>query len=159
MLHAYNIIDKLTNFCFCTNLQTRLQAQAAGVAYSHPMSNMTSRMAVFGPNMVLLALKCSFLCGNNFLCLTLICLPWSLNVDMFVSSRWSSFPISYIEYYGIKHNSKPIVGRQAKSICFRVSPHVKMRLLRKEGIELCVGGIFVELFYRKNVVWWTWMAC
>jgi len=32
--------------------QTRLQAQAAGVAYSHPLSNMTSRMACFGPNMV-----------------------------------------------------------------------------------------------------------
>ncbi|KAG5617177.1 hypothetical protein H5410_017001 [Solanum commersonii] len=32
-------------------VKTRLQAQAAGVAYSHPMSNMTSRMAVFGPNM------------------------------------------------------------------------------------------------------------
>ncbi|KAL7592042.1 hypothetical protein Lser_V15G32954 [Lactuca serriola] len=31
---------------------TRLQAQAAGVAYSHPMTNLTSRMAVFGPNMV-----------------------------------------------------------------------------------------------------------
>nr|KAJ0197353.1 hypothetical protein LSAT_V11C700358720 [Lactuca sativa] len=30
---------------------TRLQAQAAGVAYSHPMTNLTSRMAVFGPNM------------------------------------------------------------------------------------------------------------
>ncbi|GJZ92588.1 mitochondrial carrier protein MTM1 [Tanacetum coccineum] len=32
--------------------KTRLQAQAAGVAYSHPMTNHTSRMAVFGPNMV-----------------------------------------------------------------------------------------------------------
>jgi len=32
--------------------QTRLQAQAAGVPYSHPLSNMTSRMACFGPNMV-----------------------------------------------------------------------------------------------------------
>lgn len=29
-------------------VKTRLQAQAAGVAYSHPMSNMTSRMAVLG---------------------------------------------------------------------------------------------------------------
>ncbi|KAJ0658305.1 putative mitochondrial carrier domain superfamily [Helianthus annuus] len=33
-------------------VKTRLQAQAAGVAYSHPMTNHTSRMAVFGPNMV-----------------------------------------------------------------------------------------------------------
>ncbi|KAJ1395757.1 Mitochondrial substrate/solute carrier [Sesbania bispinosa] len=32
--------------------KTRLQAQAAGVAYSHPLGNMTSRMACFGPNMM-----------------------------------------------------------------------------------------------------------
>lgn len=32
--------------------QTRLQAQAAGAAYAHPLSNALSRMAVFGPNMV-----------------------------------------------------------------------------------------------------------
>lgn len=32
--------------------QTRLQAQAAGVPYSHPLGNVTTRMAVFGPNMV-----------------------------------------------------------------------------------------------------------
>lgn len=32
--------------------QTRLQAQAAGVHYSHPLSNLTSRMAYFGPHMV-----------------------------------------------------------------------------------------------------------
>lgn len=32
--------------------QTRLQAQAAGVAYSHPLGDLTSRMACFGPNMV-----------------------------------------------------------------------------------------------------------
>ncbi|XP_056160186.1 mitochondrial carrier protein MTM1 isoform X2 [Syzygium oleosum] len=31
--------------------KTRLQAQAAGVPYSHPLSNVTSRMAFFGPNM------------------------------------------------------------------------------------------------------------
>lgn len=34
------------------NLQTRLQAQAAGAPYSHPLSNVTSRMAFFGPHMV-----------------------------------------------------------------------------------------------------------
>ena len=34
------------------DLQTRLQAQAAGVAYSHPLSNIISRMAYFGPTMV-----------------------------------------------------------------------------------------------------------
>lgn len=35
-------------------LQTRLQVQAAGVGYSHPLSNLTSRMAFFGPQMVCL---------------------------------------------------------------------------------------------------------
>ncbi|XP_011001922.1 PREDICTED: mitochondrial carrier protein MTM1-like isoform X3 [Populus euphratica] len=33
-------------------VKTRLQAQAAGVAYSHPLSNIISRMAYFGPTMV-----------------------------------------------------------------------------------------------------------
>jgi solute carrier family 25 protein 39/40 len=42
--------------------KTRLQAQAAGVAYSHPLSNMTSRMAVFGPNMMFADLRCSPSC-------------------------------------------------------------------------------------------------
>ncbi|KAL7591701.1 hypothetical protein Lser_V15G33700 [Lactuca serriola] len=41
---------------------TRLQAQAAGVAYSHPMTNLTSRMAVFGPNMMFADLRCSPSC-------------------------------------------------------------------------------------------------
>ncbi|KAL8110990.1 hypothetical protein AgCh_026666 [Apium graveolens] len=31
--------------------KTRLHAQAAGVQYSHPLSNLTSSMAFFGPNM------------------------------------------------------------------------------------------------------------
>lgn len=43
-------------------VKTRLQTQAAGVAYSHPMSNMTSRMAVFGPNMMFADLRCSPSC-------------------------------------------------------------------------------------------------
>lgn len=40
--------------CSCVSIlsQTRLQAQAAGVPYSHPLSNVTSRMAYFGPSMV-----------------------------------------------------------------------------------------------------------
>ncbi|KAL9313726.1 hypothetical protein ACSQ67_019178 [Phaseolus vulgaris] len=42
--------------------KTRLQAQAAGVAYSHPLSNMTSRMACFGPNMMFADLRCSPSC-------------------------------------------------------------------------------------------------
>lgn len=43
-------------------VKTRLQAQAAGVAYSHPMTNLTSRMAVFGPNMMFADLRCSPSC-------------------------------------------------------------------------------------------------
>lgn len=47
---------RLFNFCY---LQTRLQAQAAGVAYSHPLSNLISRMAYFGPRTV--CIPCHFL--------------------------------------------------------------------------------------------------
>ncbi|KAG5558755.1 hypothetical protein RHGRI_008646 [Rhododendron griersonianum] len=43
-------------------VKTRLQAQAAGVPYSHPLSNFTSRMAFFGPNMVYL--RCSPSCAR-----------------------------------------------------------------------------------------------
>ncbi|XP_058206102.1 mitochondrial carrier protein MTM1-like isoform X2 [Rhododendron vialii] len=42
--------------------RTRLQAQAAGVPYSHPLSNFTSRMAFFGPNMMFADLRCSPSC-------------------------------------------------------------------------------------------------
>ncbi|KAI8564964.1 hypothetical protein RHMOL_Rhmol03G0223900 [Rhododendron molle] len=42
--------------------KTRLQAQAAGVPYSHPLSNFTSRMAFFGPNMMFADLRCSPSC-------------------------------------------------------------------------------------------------
>ncbi|KAL7003550.1 hypothetical protein U1Q18_004702 [Sarracenia purpurea var. burkii] len=42
--------------------KTRLQAQAAGVQYSHPLSNITSRMAFFGPNMMFADLRCSPSC-------------------------------------------------------------------------------------------------
>ncbi|KAJ7965396.1 Mitochondrial carrier protein [Quillaja saponaria] len=45
-------------------VKTRLQAQAAGVAYSHPLSNMTSRMACFGPNMMFADLRCSPSCAR-----------------------------------------------------------------------------------------------
>lgn len=44
--------------------KTRLQAQAAGVAYSHPLSNATSRMACFGPNMMFADLRCSPSCSR-----------------------------------------------------------------------------------------------
>ncbi|KAM0069255.1 putative mitochondrial carrier domain superfamily [Helianthus debilis subsp. tardiflorus] len=44
--------------------KTRLQAQAAGVAYSHPMTNHMSRMAVFGPNMMFADLRCSPSCAH-----------------------------------------------------------------------------------------------
>ncbi|CAN1751273.1 Mitochondrial carrier protein MTM1 [Linum perenne] len=46
-------------------VKTRLQAQAAGVSYSHPLSNVISRMSYFGPNM-----SCSRagLHGTVFIC-------------------------------------------------------------------------------------------
>ncbi|KAL6503890.1 Carrier protein, mitochondrial [Orobanche gracilis] len=43
-------------------IKTRLQAQAAGTAYSHPLSNFTSRMAFFGPHMMFADLRCSPSC-------------------------------------------------------------------------------------------------
>lgn len=42
--------------------KTRLQAQAAGVPYAHPLSDATSRMAFFGPNMMFADLRCSPTC-------------------------------------------------------------------------------------------------
>ncbi|KAJ7959278.1 Mitochondrial carrier protein [Quillaja saponaria] len=42
--------------------KTRLQAQAAGVAYSHPLSNLTNRMAYSGPNSMFADLRCSPSC-------------------------------------------------------------------------------------------------
>ncbi|KAI4378168.1 hypothetical protein MLD38_015689 [Melastoma candidum] len=44
--------------------KTRLQAQAAGVPYSHPLSDLTSRMAFFGPNMLFADLRCSPSCSR-----------------------------------------------------------------------------------------------
>ncbi|KAL9266588.1 Mitochondrial carrier protein MTM1-like protein [Drosera capensis] len=38
------------------------KAQAAGAPYSHPLSNMTSRMAFFGPTMMFADLRCSPTC-------------------------------------------------------------------------------------------------
>ncbi|KAK9291304.1 hypothetical protein L1049_019249 [Liquidambar formosana] len=43
-------------------VKTRLQAQAAGAPYSHPLSDMRSRMAFFGPNMMFADLRCSPSC-------------------------------------------------------------------------------------------------
>ncbi|XP_047324321.1 mitochondrial carrier protein MTM1 [Impatiens glandulifera] len=43
-------------------VKTRLQVQAAGVPYSHPLSNVISRMAFFGPNMMFADLRCSPSC-------------------------------------------------------------------------------------------------
>ncbi|KZV41011.1 hypothetical protein F511_13987 [Dorcoceras hygrometricum] len=42
--------------------KTRLQAQAAGVPYSHPLSNVISRMTFFGPHMMFADLRCSPSC-------------------------------------------------------------------------------------------------
>ncbi|GAB2293978.1 Carrier protein, mitochondrial [Dionaea muscipula] len=44
--------------------KTRLQAQAAGSPYSHPLSNVTSRMAFFGPTMMFADLRCSPTCAR-----------------------------------------------------------------------------------------------
>ncbi|WCJ36785.1 Mitochondrial carrier protein MTM1 [Euphorbia peplus] len=44
--------------------KTRLQAQAAGVAYSHPLSNIINRMAFFGPTMMFADLRCSPSCSR-----------------------------------------------------------------------------------------------
>ncbi|RDX65097.1 Mitochondrial carrier protein MTM1 [Mucuna pruriens] len=44
--------------------KTRLQAQAAGVSYSHPLGNMISRMGCFGPNMMFADLRCSPSCNR-----------------------------------------------------------------------------------------------
>jgi hypothetical protein len=51
------VVEKLSTLKSQTMLlfsvcQTRLQTQAAGVAYSHPLSNIISRMAYFGPRTV-----------------------------------------------------------------------------------------------------------
>ncbi|KAJ0099134.1 hypothetical protein Patl1_20304 [Pistacia atlantica] len=43
-------------------VKTRLQAQAAGVPYSHPLSNLISRMAYFGPRTLFADLRCSPTC-------------------------------------------------------------------------------------------------
>ncbi|GFP94256.1 mitochondrial carrier protein mtm1 [Phtheirospermum japonicum] len=45
--------------------KTRLQAQAAGVPYSHPLSNFISCMAFFGPNMMFADLRCSPSCARD----------------------------------------------------------------------------------------------
>ncbi|XP_039021693.1 mitochondrial carrier protein MTM1-like, partial [Hibiscus syriacus] len=43
-------------------VKTRLQAQAAGVHYSHPLSNLIGRMTYFGPNTMFADLRCSPSC-------------------------------------------------------------------------------------------------
>lgn len=45
-------------------VKTRLQAQAAGVPYSHPLSDVRTRMAYFGPNMMFMDLRCSPSCAR-----------------------------------------------------------------------------------------------
>ncbi|XP_074291660.1 mitochondrial carrier protein MTM1-like [Silene latifolia] len=44
--------------------KTRLQAQAAGVQYAHPLSNAMGRMAFFGPTMMFADLRCSPSCAR-----------------------------------------------------------------------------------------------
>ncbi|XAR52251.1 hypothetical protein NMG60_11020210 [Bertholletia excelsa] len=56
--------------------KTRLQAQAAGVPYSHPLSNVINRMAFSGPNMMFADLRCSPSCTRAGFCGTVaICPP------------------------------------------------------------------------------------
>lgn len=45
-------------------VKTRLQAQAAGVSYSHPLSDAIGRMAFFGPNIMFTDLRCSPSCSR-----------------------------------------------------------------------------------------------
>ncbi|KAG9142360.1 hypothetical protein Leryth_016851 [Lithospermum erythrorhizon] len=45
-------------------VKTRLQAQAAGVPYTHPLSNSILRMSFFGPNMMFADLRCSPSCAR-----------------------------------------------------------------------------------------------
>ncbi|KAJ0251532.1 Mitochondrial carrier protein MTM1 [Hirschfeldia incana] len=45
-------------------VKTRLHAQAAGVSYSHPLSDAIGRMAFFGPNMMFTDLRCSPSCSR-----------------------------------------------------------------------------------------------
>lgn len=45
--------------------KTRLQAQAAGVPYSHPLSHLRGRLAYFGPNMMFTDLRCSPSCTRG----------------------------------------------------------------------------------------------
>lgn len=45
-------------------VKTRLQAQAAGGAYSHPLSNIINRMTYFGPTMMFADLRCSPSCAR-----------------------------------------------------------------------------------------------
>ncbi|XP_010521379.1 PREDICTED: mitochondrial carrier protein MTM1-like [Tarenaya hassleriana] len=45
-------------------VKTRLQTQAAGISYSHPLSNAIGRMALFGPNMMFKDLRCSPSCSR-----------------------------------------------------------------------------------------------
>uniref|UniRef100_A0A1J3F921 Mitochondrial carrier protein MTM1 n=1 Tax=Noccaea caerulescens TaxID=107243 RepID=A0A1J3F921_NOCCA len=45
-------------------VKTRLQAQAAGASYSHPLSCSIGRMAFFGPNMMFADLRCSPSCSR-----------------------------------------------------------------------------------------------
>ncbi|KAL8160312.1 hypothetical protein V2J09_001849 [Rumex salicifolius] len=44
--------------------KTRLQTQAAGAPYSHPLGNVISRMAFFGPTMMFADLRCSPSCAR-----------------------------------------------------------------------------------------------
>ncbi|CAI9267295.1 unnamed protein product [Lactuca saligna] len=85
---------KLSDFVTPINHKpTRLQAQAAGVTYSHPMTNLMSRMAVFGPNMMFADLRCSPSCtragvpGTVSICPP-DCFEYKGTLDVFYKIIW-----------------------------------------------------------------------
>ncbi|KAL0358895.1 UNVERIFIED_CONTAM: Mitochondrial carrier protein MTM1 [Sesamum angustifolium] len=81
-------------------VKTRLQAQAAGVPYSHPLSNVTSRMALFGPHMMFADLRCSPSCtragvhGTVALCPP-DCFHYKGTLDVFYKIIRQTFILAY----------------------------------------------------------------
>ncbi|XP_011001921.1 PREDICTED: mitochondrial carrier protein MTM1-like isoform X2 [Populus euphratica] len=104
-------------------VKTRLQAQAAGVAYSHPLSNIISRMAYFGPTMMFADLRCSPSCTRAGIHGTVLicppdCFQYKGTLDVFykIIRQWKNlhlrcnsykFVIVFGEavavFYGLKH--------------------------------------------------------
>ncbi|KAL8049514.1 hypothetical protein ABFS82_06G024300 [Erythranthe guttata] len=79
--------------------KTRLQAQAAGAPYTHPLSNVTSRMAYFGPHMLFADLRCSRSCTRAAVHGTVVicppdCFHYKGTLDVFYKIiRQEGFPM------------------------------------------------------------------